>query len=203
MLFTFAFTPNTLSVCSSFAAVSRRCACESPVLLLSGALSRSTVGNTYGFCWIAFSASFIAICSLTFSTSFASSSLSDLTFFFLFSATWGFTMASSAVWSDKSDFSSSSFCSPKSSGISGSTQPDIGICDTWLSSSAPKPSGFMPLICCKVFLPSSSALSPPAPPPKTGTGSDATPKSGSCTISPAFPEVRLVVFFSFIAGELG
>ena len=47
----------------------------------AGALSRSTVGNTYGFCWIAFSASFTAICSLTFSTSLASSSLSDLTFF--------------------------------------------------------------------------------------------------------------------------
>ena len=64
---------------------------------------------------------------------------------------------------------------PKSSDISGSTQPDIGICD-------------------KAHAINLMALLS-AVPPKTETGSDATPKSGVCTISPAFPDVRLVVFF--------
>ena len=101
--------------------------------------------------------------------------MSDLTFFLLGSAAGGFVITASAAGADNFDCSSLSFCMPKSSDISGSTQPDIGICDTWLA----------------------------AAPSKTETGSDATPKSGVCTISPASPDVRLVVFFSFIEGELG
>ena len=46
ILFTFAFTPKTLSVCSSFAAVSISSACVFPVLPPFAFARRSTVGNS-------------------------------------------------------------------------------------------------------------------------------------------------------------
>lgn len=100
-----------------------------------------------------------------FSTSLASSSLSDLTFSYL--ALLQVVLSLPHLQPELIILIAAHYLLyAKSSDISGSTQPDIGICDTWLAAAAPEPSGFIPLICCRVFLPSSSVLSLSAVPPK-------------------------------------